>query len=164
MSVLQVYLISKYFCCCTYVATLSSTEAFELLELSYIICYWCMIKEVQIVYRLFLVNCYLLHVPRLPSQPASSGRGWVIEKNWLELAWKYIAMTRNNLSIIWIFLPVTWESFTFPCVLLLFLLLKVKFFLATGFEFVYAITSLYFSNHLNHLGCTVQKCSYIKRQ
>jgi hypothetical protein len=32
-------------------------------------------KEVQIVYRLFLVNCYLLHVPRLPSQPASSGRG-----------------------------------------------------------------------------------------
>ena len=32
-------------------------------------------KEVQIVYRLFLVHCYLLHVPRLPSQPASSGRG-----------------------------------------------------------------------------------------
>ena len=32
-------------------------------------------KEVQIVYRLFLVNFYLLHVPRLPSQPASSGRG-----------------------------------------------------------------------------------------
>ena len=30
-------------------------------------------KEVQIVYRLFLVNCYLLHVPRLPSQPASTG-------------------------------------------------------------------------------------------
>ena len=27
-------------------------------------------KEVQIVYRLFLVNYYLLHVPRLPSQPA----------------------------------------------------------------------------------------------
>ena len=25
------------------------------------------IKEVQIVYRLFLVNCYLLNVPRLPS-------------------------------------------------------------------------------------------------
>ena len=30
-------------------------------------------KEVQIVYRLFLVNCYLLHVPRLPSQPAGAG-------------------------------------------------------------------------------------------
>ena len=59
-------------------------------------------KEVQMVYRLFLVNCYLLHVPRLPSQPASNVRGWVIEKNWLELAWQYIAMTRNNLSIIWI--------------------------------------------------------------
>ena len=48
-------------------------------------------KEVQIVYRLFLVNCYLLHVPeeihvsRLPFQPASSGRGWVIDFIWLEL-------------------------------------------------------------------------------
>ena len=30
------------------------------------------LKEVQIVYRLFLMNCYLLHVPRLPSQPASN--------------------------------------------------------------------------------------------
>ena len=29
-------------------------------------------KEVQMVYRLFLVNCYLLHVPRLPSQPTSN--------------------------------------------------------------------------------------------
>ena len=29
------------------------------------------IKEVQIIYMLFLVNCYLLYVPRLPSQPAS---------------------------------------------------------------------------------------------
>ena len=28
-------------------------------------------KEVQIVYRLFLVNYCLLHVPRLPSKPAS---------------------------------------------------------------------------------------------
>ena len=62
-------------------------------------------KEVQIVYRLFLVNCYLLHVPSLPFQPASTekdDRGWVIEKNWLELAWQYIAVTRNNLYIIWI--------------------------------------------------------------
>ena len=62
-------------------------------------------KEVQIVYRLFLVNCYLLQIPRLPSQPASTEkdlRGWVIEKNWLELAWQYIAVTRNNLYIIWI--------------------------------------------------------------
>ena len=35
-------------------------------------------KEVQIVYRLFLVNCYLLHVPRLPSQPANNVGGLVI--------------------------------------------------------------------------------------
>ena len=28
------------------------------------------------------------------------------KKNWLELAWQYIAMTRNNLSIIWISLLV----------------------------------------------------------
>ena len=34
-----------------------------------------MSKEVQIVYRLLLVNCYLLHVPRLPSQPASNVGG-----------------------------------------------------------------------------------------
>ena len=32
-------------------------------------------KEVQIVYRLFLVNCYLLHVSRLPSQPTSNVGG-----------------------------------------------------------------------------------------
>ena len=33
-------------------------------------------KEIQIVYRLlFLVNCYLPHVPRLPSQPASNVGG-----------------------------------------------------------------------------------------
>ena len=69
-------------------------------------------KEVQIVYRLFLVNCYLLHVPRLPSQPGSSGRGWVIDFIWLELPWQYLAMTRNNLSIILISLFKTepiWE-------------------------------------------------------
>ena len=57
-------------------------------------------KEVQIVYRLFLENCYLLHVPRLPCQQGSSGRGWVIDFIWLELPWQYLAMTRNNLSII----------------------------------------------------------------
>ena len=45
-------------------------------------------KEVQIVYRLFLVNCYLLHVPRLPYQPPSSGGGWVIDFIWFELAWQ----------------------------------------------------------------------------
>ena len=42
---------------------------------------------VQIVYRLFLVNCYLLHVPRLPSQPASNVGGLVIHLtglNWLD--------------------------------------------------------------------------------
>ena len=43
-------------------------------------------KEVQKVYRLFLVNCYPLHVPRLPSWPASNVGGGVIEWNWLELA------------------------------------------------------------------------------
>ena len=32
-------------------------------------------KEVQIIYRLFLVNCYLLHVPKLPFQPASNVGG-----------------------------------------------------------------------------------------
>ena len=37
-----------------------------------------LVKEVQIVYRLFLVNCYLLHVPRLPSQPVSNVGGLVI--------------------------------------------------------------------------------------
>ena len=35
-------------------------------------------KEVQIVFRLFLVNCYLLHVSSLPSQPASNVGGLVI--------------------------------------------------------------------------------------
>ena len=34
-----------------------------------------LVKEVQIVYRLFLVNCYLLHVPRLPSQPTNNVGG-----------------------------------------------------------------------------------------
>ena len=44
-------------------------------------------KEIQIVYRLFLVNCYLLRVPRLPFQPDSNVGG---------------GMIRNNLNIIWI--------------------------------------------------------------
>ena len=30
------------------------------------------VKEVQIVYRLFLVNCHLLHMPRHPSKLASN--------------------------------------------------------------------------------------------
>ena len=59
-------------------------------------------KEVQIVYRLFLVNCYLLHVSKLSSQPGSSGRGWVIDFFWLRLPWQYIAMTRNNLLTRWL--------------------------------------------------------------
>ena len=42
----------------------------------------------------------VLHVARLPSQPASSGRGWVIDFIWLGLPWQYIAMTRNNQNII----------------------------------------------------------------
>ena len=55
-----------------------------ILDFSYFSQPW--FKEVQIVYRLFLVNCYLLHVPRLPSQPASNVGGWVIDLtglNWL---------------------------------------------------------------------------------
>ena len=56
------------------------------------------------------VNCYLLHVPRLPSQPASSRRGWVIDFIWFELPWQYIAMTRNNLSIILISLHPTFSN------------------------------------------------------
>ena len=55
------------------------------------------LKEFQIVYRLFLVNCYLLQVPMLASQPASNAGGLVIYFIWLE---QYIAMTTNNLSII----------------------------------------------------------------
>ena len=47
---------------------------------------------------MFLVNCYLLH----PSHPASTARGWLIDFILLELALQYIAMTRNNQSIIWI--------------------------------------------------------------
>ena len=43
------------------------------------------IKEVQIVYMLFLVNCYLLQVPRLASQPASNAGGSAIDFIWLEL-------------------------------------------------------------------------------
>ena len=58
-------------------------------------------KEIKIVYRLFLVNCYLLHVPRLYAQPASNMEGLAIHLtglNWLDST--YIAMTRNNLCII----------------------------------------------------------------
>ena len=72
-------------------------------------------KEVQIVYRLFLVNCYLLHICRLPSQPACSGRGWVIGFIWLWLSWQYIAMARNNLSIILISLLESCRKFSKDC-------------------------------------------------
>ena len=61
-------------------------------------------KGVKIVYRLLLVNCYLLHVPRHPSQAASNVGGWVID---IFLAW---TMTRNNLSIIWISLDEGMDS------------------------------------------------------
>ena len=43
-------------------------------------------KEVKIVYRLSLVNCYLLNVPRLPFQPASTGGRLSDCLNRLELA------------------------------------------------------------------------------
>ena len=62
-------------------------------------------KEVQIVYRLFLVNvpsestaCTQASFPASYQHQRLSD--W--KKNWLELAWQYIVMTRNNLSIIWI--------------------------------------------------------------
>ena len=45
-----------------------------------------------------VIQLYLLHVPRLPPQPTSSRRGWVIDFIWLELPQQYIAMTRNNLT------------------------------------------------------------------
>ena len=70
-------------------------------------------KEVQIVYRLFLVNCYLLHVPRLPSQLANSRRGWGIDFICLELPWEYIAITRNShgrLENIWIMMLLSMAS------------------------------------------------------
>ena len=41
-------------------------------------------KEIEIIHRLFLVNCYILHIPRFPSQPASNVGA--------------LAMTRNNLK------------------------------------------------------------------
>ena len=65
----------------------------------------CRSKEVQIVYTLLQVN--LLHVPRFPTQPASYMGGWVIDSIGWNCLDKYIAMTRNNLSIIWISLHCT---------------------------------------------------------
>ena len=58
------------------------------------------IKKVEIVHRLFLVNCYLLHVLLSYAQPASSVEGLVIHRSAGEIAWQYIVMTRNNLCII----------------------------------------------------------------
>ena len=75
-------------------------------------------KEVQIVFRFFLVNWYLLHVSRLLFQPASSGRGWVIDFLWFELLWQYIAMTRNNLSIILISLAAKCVIVEMRCIVL----------------------------------------------
>ena len=66
-----------------------------------------LVKEVQTVYRLFLVNwyTYCMYLGFLPSQLTM----WEVE--WLiELAWQYIAMTRNNLSIIWISLAKAFED------------------------------------------------------
>ena len=59
-------------------------------------------KEIQIISRLFLVRHLLLQTKLVPFQPASTVGGSVIHwtgLNWLELAWQYIAMTRNNLCI-----------------------------------------------------------------
>ena len=35
-------------------------------------------KEIEMIHKLFLANCYLLHVPRLSFQPASNLGGLVI--------------------------------------------------------------------------------------
>ena len=71
-------------------------------------------KEVQIVYRLFLVNCYLLHVILNYAQPASNVGGLVIHWTTVDLASQYIGVTRNNLCIISISLeyimPKTWKK------------------------------------------------------
>ena len=66
-------------------------------------------KEVKIVYRLFLVDCYLLHmetykVKQMQIQIIYMG-GSVI--HWSGLTVQYIAVTRNNLCIIWISLTLT---------------------------------------------------------
>ena len=59
-----------------------------------------MAKENQIIHRLFLVNCSLLHVLLNYAKPASNVGGLVIHSTAGELAGQYIAMTRNNLCII----------------------------------------------------------------
>ena len=46
---------------------------------------------------MFLVNCYLLHVPWLPSQPASSRRGWVIGFTWLNSVFKWVSSYKRSL-------------------------------------------------------------------
>ena len=73
-----------------YICSIEALEKFIWI-IQFIMCpqtFVTLIKEVQIVqivYRLFLVNCNLLHVPRLPSQPASNLGVWVID--WTGLNW-----------------------------------------------------------------------------
>ena len=64
-------------------------------------------KEVQIVYRLFLVNFYLLHENIQSEIEANRDRTSIIEVFTIymgglviEVALEYIAMTRSNLYII----------------------------------------------------------------
>ena len=65
-----------------------------------------MAKENQIIHRLFLVNCSLLHVLLNYAKPASNVGGLVIHSTAGELAGQYIAMTKNNLCIISISLSI----------------------------------------------------------
>ena len=75
-----------------------------------------LIKEVQIVYRLFLVNCYLLHLPRLPSQTASDAGGWVIcpPSFWCSKG-NEIWLSESQISLYLLFAHPYFDSFLYHC-------------------------------------------------
>ena len=79
------------------------------LEIDASLPYKVQVKEVQIVYRLFLVNC--MYLGFLPSQIAPGEVEWLIDWFFF-LPWQYIAMTRNNLSIILISLVQVFKKTT----------------------------------------------------
>ena len=76
----------------------------NLVSIKLLIDYWQTpdIQEVQIVILKVISSELLLHVLLNYAQPASNVVGLVIHRIAGELAWQYIAMTRNNLCIIWI--------------------------------------------------------------
>ena len=67
-------------------------------------------KEIQIIYRLFLVNCNLLHVPRILFQLASSVGGRVI--NWI-IGCPIIIWTGLNIKISKVQKVYEWWSCSF---------------------------------------------------